>query len=356
MTALTTLTAQAKAAIRLAAVKQGLRPSGWSDEELIAFRDGAAAAPAPAAAEPAAQTGNALVDAIAEIARAAGGTAALDEGRVIDLIKEHASQVVEVLVHNAVSQEYKVVSGGHSVLPRVLRNVGVGNNVYLVGPAGSGKTTIAEQVAGALDLPFLTQQAVQQPYDLVGFTDAGGKVVRTQFRDAFEHGGVFLADEIDSWGPEATIALNSAISNGFATFPDGQVRKHPQFTFVAAGNTYGKGGDRQYVGRNQLDAATLDRFAFIEVGYDEALETALAQAAYKAHGGSDDAQLAGWVAKVRHARQAALKLGVRAIFSPRATVMGAKLLAVGAALAEVYEDVLYKGLGEDVIAQIESSK
>jgi len=46
---------------------------------------------------------------------------------------------------------------------------------------------------------------------------------------------------------------------------------------IAAANTYGKGADRQYVGRNELDESTIDRFRIgtVPMDYDEGLETAL---------------------------------------------------------------------------------
>lgn len=104
------------------------------------------------------------------------------------------------------------------------------------------------------------------------FGKIAGHVVRTQFREAYENGGVFLLDEVDASDPDALTASNSALSNGMAAFPDALVRKHEDFVAIAAGNTFGSGADRQYVGRNQLDAATLDRFTVFEVDYDEMLE------------------------------------------------------------------------------------
>jgi hypothetical protein len=48
------------------------------------------------------------------------------------------------------------------------------------------------------------------------------------------------------------------------------------FHIMAAANTYGTGADALYVGRNQLDAATLDRFYVVEMDYDRKLEAKLA--------------------------------------------------------------------------------
>ena len=52
-------------------------------------------------------------------------------------------------------------------------------------------------------------------------------------------------------------------------------KKHKDFRLIAAANTWGTGPSALYVGRNQLDAAFLDRFAQIEVDYDRKLELSI---------------------------------------------------------------------------------
>jgi len=162
----------------------------------------------------------------------------------------------------------------HYRTPLVLRTVSLGHAVMLVGPAGCGKTTIGEHVAEMLDLMFYITGTVNDTHELMGFVDGHGHYHATPFRAAFEHGGVWVADEIDAWDAPALLAANSALANGYATFPDVQtpVRRHTDFRMVATANTFGTGADRVYVGRNELDAASLDRFAVIDVDYDLDLE------------------------------------------------------------------------------------
>ena len=142
----------------------------------------------------------------------------------------------------------------------------------LVGPAGTGKSTAVEQVARAMGLPFYTMNRIQNSFDLTGYNDANGKYVSTQFYDAYVNGGIFFFDEIDASSPEALVTINTALAQGYMAFPNGLVKMHPDFKVVAAGNTYGKGANRQYCGRNSLDSATLDRFMIIEWDYDRKLE------------------------------------------------------------------------------------
>ena len=159
------------------------------------------------------------------------------------------------------SREPGTVSGiRHKMFDPVLQIAALGINQMLVGPAGSGKTTLAAQVAQALNLEFYFTGALQTKYDIIGFIDGNGIYHRTAFRNAFENGGVFLWDEIDSSDARAMVAFNSALENDTADFPDGNVKRHPDFISIASANTFGRGADRMYIGRNHLDAATLDRF------------------------------------------------------------------------------------------------
>jgi hypothetical protein len=58
-------------------------------------------------------------------------------------------------------------------------------------------------------------------------------------------------------------------------FPDGNIPRHENFICVCTGNTTGNESNIQYIGRNILDAATLDRFIRLYVGYSDSLEKAL---------------------------------------------------------------------------------
>jgi len=162
----------------------------------------------------------------------------------------------------------------HKKFETVLKFVANDEPVYLAGPAGSGKNVICKQVAEALGLDFYFTNAVTQEYKLTGFTDANGTFHESQFYKAFTKGGVFMLDEMDASIPEVLIILNAAIANRYFDFPApiGKVDANPNFRVIAAGNTTGHGADTSYVGRNTLDAASLDRFAMIEIDYDEQIE------------------------------------------------------------------------------------
>jgi len=208
--------------------------------------------------------------------------------------------------------------------------------VMLVGPAGSGKTTACKDAAEALGLSFFTNGALTGAHELMGYKDASGTYHGTPFRAAFEHGGVYLMDEMDRSDPAAVLSLNSALANGFAAFPDRAepVKAHADFIPVVAANTFGRGADRLYIGANQLDASTLDRFAVLSWDYDEALERALA---------GDDA----WTGYVQAARAAAADLKIRHVISPRASMSGAVMRRAGLPFDMVAESALWKGLDKE---------
>ena len=169
------------------------------------------------------------------------------------------------------------VTLAHEMTEPVLSYISGRIPLLLVGPAGSGKTYIAINVAKLLDLPYYSISVNEQTSksDFLGYKDANGKLVETNFRKAYEHGGVFIIDEIDAGNPNILTVVNSALSNDTCPFPDGMVTRHPDFVAVCTANTFGEGESLQYIGRNILDAATKDRFASMYIDYSDTLEAVL---------------------------------------------------------------------------------
>ena len=211
--------------------------------------------------------------------------------------------------------------------------------VLMVGMAGTGKTHAAEQVAEALKVNFYAMSVGAQTSksDIIGYMNANGVYVKTHFRDAYEKGGVFLMDELDAGNANVLIQVNAALSNGQAAFPDKMVKMHKDFIFIATANTYGTGMDRQYVGRNQLDAVTLDRFTLIDWDIDEDLEAGFVFGTYGK----------AWNMAVRAARDYVSEHNIRALITPRATLKGCKLLSANVAPISVIQAVLLNSVPDD---------
>lgn len=254
--------------------------------------------------------------------------------------------------------EVKLPDGGirkldgvqHYQFAKVLLNLQMRVPTYLVGPAGTGKSTIAENASQALGLDFYSKSCSSQATEssLLGYMSATGDYVGTGFRTAFEKGGVYLLDEVDNGNANVLTVLNSALANTFMAFPDGMVKRHENFVLVATANTFGHGATAEYVGRNPLDAAFLDRFASVVIGYDNDIEQAMLNSV-----GLDPTLSAKWLNIVRMARQNAENYGLRVVVSPRATVHGAKLLKGDAySIKEVVDAVILKGAKPDVADKV----
>ena len=199
-----------------------------------------------------------------------------DYRRRFDLfMNKTATPEIKVIELNSVEKARTDLAFYHQRYEQVLAQVHLGEPVMLVGPAGSGKNFAIDQVCQALGLEMHYTNNASNEFKLTGFMDAGGNYQETEFYKAFKYGGVFFLDEIDNSDPSALIVINSALANGYMAFPHETVQKHPDFHCVAAANTWGAGSNLQYVGRNALDAATLDRFDMVFFDYDKRLEQAL---------------------------------------------------------------------------------
>jgi hypothetical protein len=249
------------------------------------------------------------------------------------------------------TKPHPVGSKRHQIFDALRMAVAAKVNVFLVGPAGAGKTTVAKQVAHSLGLRFHFNGAIHSEYKLTGFRDAQGKVHRTAFREAFEHGGVYLFDEIDASQPAALLAFNAALANGMFDFPDRNVQAHANFRCIAAANTWGKGATMDYVGRNALDAATMDRFAMLEMRYDASLERRMAHLA-----SHDHIELAeAWLELVQKTRALCHDHDFRHIVSPRATQQGLSLMVGGITAEGATLMVLRRGMEDSSWGRIRPS-
>jgi cobaltochelatase CobS len=232
------------------------------------------------------------------------------------------------------------VAEAHEAFASLMELVQEGHhNLLMVGPAGSGKTTLAHTLATALGLgfDFLSLSAGVTETHLLGRVlpqaDGSWQYQRSAFVKTYEEGGVFLLDEIDAADANLMVAINAALANGVLSNPitGNQHKRHKDTYIIGAANTWGRGGDSMYVGRNQLDAATLDRFvlATLFVDYDGALEQRHAEARLSA---DEAGRLLDWIANLRRGI-ASNKL--RRVASTRLVISAAAAMAAGRTLSDV---------------------
>lgn len=247
-------------------------------------------------------------------------------------------------VINVVVDGKKTTTKTQSVLDpnfeNILHLVAAHENVYLYGPAGSGKNTIAEQIAEALGVDFYYQNTLVTKFDVSGYKNAQGEYEETPFYKAWKNGGLFFADELDNSTAEAIIALNAALANGYYTFPNSgeKVAKHPDFYCIAAGNTNGQGATEEYCGRYQMDESSRDRFAFIEIGYNAKVEESIC-------GGHLDI-----LDFVRDLRSVTKSLQIKLICGYRAISRLAKFYDMSTKF--VLDSFIFKGIAKDDIREI----
>ena len=230
---------------------------------------------------------------ISALKSAMSGSASVDRAEVEALVDARLSGITKPLVIKVERDNVEVgkIDQAHSQMPEVLDIVSTrvaGNrlNAALVGPAGSGKTYLAKQLAKALELPYYFKGLSGGTTEAHLFgrklpqEDGSWGYERSTFVKAYEEGGVFLLDEMDRSDPNVLTALNAALANGHMEVParvdNPYAERHPDFVCIGSMNTWGHGRDMLYVGAAAQDMATMDRFHPVFMGYDEGLEAELA--------------------------------------------------------------------------------
>lgn len=231
----------------------------------------------------------------------------------------------------------------HQALSLCVKLSSLEKQVFISGPAGTGKTTLARQTAESLMLPFghISCTLGMSEAHLLGRMTAHGDYMTSQFVTIYEKGGVFLFDEVDAADANTMLIINSALANGSLSIPNRALKpyadRHPEFYCICAANTWGYGSN-EYAGRNILDAAFLDRFAGSRmlVDYDTELEKALA------------ANSKGILDVIWKIRANVKENKMRRIVSTRAVVSGVKAIASGDSI-RTYVDRFMTGWTEEEI-------
>lgn len=273
-----------------------------------------------------------------------------DQSEIEDLIKSEVEKrlpeyATRIVIENREHGTTKEIEGlVHKQFEVLLTFVQAGENVWLYGAAGGGKSKVCGQVADALELRFrhISLTNMSTPSMLLGYLDANGRYISTEFRNVYENGGVFLFDEIAAANGNLLTVVQTALENGHCAFPDGIVARHADARFLAADNTVGNGASVTYSARQKLDGATRERFVFLKWEYDTKLERELARA-------HNPVNADYWVDFIHGVRDTCESLKLDSVIaSPRASIKGAKLLSHGLSVDLVADAVLFKGCNGDV--------
>lgn len=152
----------------------------------------------------------------------------------------------------------------------------IGDGLYIFGPTGCGKSETVRQACARLNWPMteFTGSGTTEMAELFGHLALkngsmiyeDGPLVR-----AMRLGHVFVLNEMDLMRSSELMGINDLLSTGSVTIPElgGEVvTAHPDFRFVATGNTAG-GGDENgdYIGVRAQNVAFMDRFRLSKAGY-----------------------------------------------------------------------------------------
>lgn len=258
--------------------------------------------------------------------------------KMIKTLSEMQTNRIEIAIQGKTTKLIEKVV--HENFKKVVTLIAEKEAVYMYGPAGTGKSQLAEDVAEALELEFYPASTITQEFKLTGYKDANGVYHETNFYKAMKDGGIFFLDEMDSCSPDVLVGINGALANGYFDFPNGTLTAHENFRVIAAGNTIGRGGNEQYTGRFALDLSTLDRFLGVEINYSITIDNAVS------NGNTELVQFAHAV------RQAAEEFGIIILMSYRAISKIVKLEGLEFDLGEIMHMALIKGIAADDVKML----
>lgn len=205
----------------------------------------------------------------------------------------------------------------------------------IVGPAGNGKTTTCEIALKAQGFEFESLSCTDRTevVDLVGgtiLTTNGEEWVDGIVTRCFREGKAVILDELDALDPRVMMCLQNALQDAgpdntgrYVSTPAGRVYPSGKCPILMTMNTVGSGATRQYVGRNRLDSASMDRITILQTGYENEVEVLKKRGAIK---GRLAKKIVTWAETTRkHIDNAGLAL----VLSPRT------LLRIGESVQDI---------------------
>lgn len=154
------------------------------------------------------------------------------------------------------------------MLKNVLIGLHLNINVYVWGHKGTGKSELFEQIAAHTNQPFIRIQhtANTEESHIVGQMMANEKGTYFELgplANAMKYGWIFLADEYDFAMPSVLSVYQAVLEGKPLMIKEANkiIKPHPNFRFVATGNTNGTGDETgMYQGTNMQNSANYDRF------------------------------------------------------------------------------------------------
>ena len=196
---------------------------------------------------------------------------------------------VQVHINDRPVKEVKGMT--HKSFHEVLEAVKHFSMVLMVGPAGTGKSYIAKQVATALgydtdngsnEWSYICGNADLTVSQMTGRIDANGNFLEGKFNRAFEDGGALCIDECFRFDSCVGVLFNPMTDGqGYLPLPNhphkSHLKRHDKNVMFFIDNSWGHGNSFDYVASQKQDNSWLDRLDGVKVSvdYDMDVERAL---------------------------------------------------------------------------------
>lgn len=162
----------------------------------------------------------------------------------------------------------EVTDNGIDEFQEIIDQLMLGHNLFFVGGAGTGKTTLAQNIADTLGREYITINCSQwtAPTEIIGGQTLDG-YQEGKMIEAWEKGYVLILDELPKLDPNTAGLLNDALAKSkqseaviFNSRKE-KFKKHKNFSVIATGNIYPNAEDMAYGANNKQDLSLLDRFS-----------------------------------------------------------------------------------------------
>lgn len=157
------------------------------------------------------------------------------------------------------------------ILKNILLGFAINRPILLWGHAGTGKSSLFEQVCARTNRPLIRVQhtiGTEESHIVGQWTVRDGATVFElgPLAVAMKEGHIYMADEYDFGMPSVLAVYQSVLEGKSLVIKEADaanrvIRPHPNFRFVATGNTNGSGDETGlYQGTNMQNSANYDRF------------------------------------------------------------------------------------------------
>lgn len=193
---------------------------------------------------------------------------------VLDEIKKNQTVILSIPNFGLKFEVSSAIADIPNIYP-IIDDVLAGNNVYLIGEAGGGKSYTAETVAKLLEREYSIINCSQytSPTEIVGGQTIDG-YKEGKLIDAWRNGKILILDEMPRLDPNTAGLFNDALAKSSKTKKasdskinstnpkDAPFERNDNFALIATGNIYpNTPPPPKYKANNQQDLSLLDRFS-----------------------------------------------------------------------------------------------